>query len=93
MELKEKLEKLIPVGGLQSAATACSEATVRSLNRLINHAEDLCDVAVKSGVTGTRALLKDLVREIRASISAEFERLAAAGAMPAGEKDAKPDGN
>ncbi len=81
LDLEERLGRLVPVDEVKEAGVKAAEAIVRIIDRLPTYAEAMTAVAIKDGVTASRAMLKDISRELRTAI-AEAMGVMAAEAVP-----------
>lgn len=77
LELNERLKKLRPVEDIRIGTQRCAEIMIRALDRLPARADELHAVAAKDGAHGVRSYLRGLVRDLKATASAEFSKLAA----------------
>jgi biotin operon repressor len=82
LELEERLGRLVPIEEAKEGGIKIGEAVVKILGRLPTFAEQITAAAVRDGVAASRALLKDIERDMRTAIAAELSRIAGA-AVPA----------
>ncbi len=82
LDLEERLGRLVPIEEAKEGGIKIGEAVVRILGRLPTHAEALTVVAVKDGISATRAMLKDIDRELRTAIAEAMLKITGA-AVPA----------
>jgi DNA-binding Lrp family transcriptional regulator len=83
----EQLGRLVPVAELERAAIACGEAAVRTIDQIVNRAEELAEAVAKSGVGGARTALKEIARDLRRRLADEFARLPTAAMVPQAPED------
>jgi biotin operon repressor len=82
LDLEERLGRLVPIDEAKEGGIKIGEAVVRILGRLPTHAEALTAVAIKDGVPATRAMLKEIDRELRTAIAEALREITGA-AVPA----------
>jgi biotin operon repressor len=82
LDLEERLGRLVPVDEAKEGGAKIGEAVVRIVGRLPTFAESLTAVAIKDGVPATRAMLKEIDRELRSAIAAALRDIVGA-AVPA----------
>ncbi|WP_316234978.1 hypothetical protein [Bradyrhizobium sp. SZCCHNR1058] len=69
LDLEERLGRLVPAAEVKEAGQRAAEAIVRIVDRLPTFAEAVAVATAKDGTQGARAALKDIARELRASIT------------------------
>jgi DNA-binding IscR family transcriptional regulator len=69
LDLEERLGRLVPIDEAKFAGVKIGEAVVRIVGRLPTYAETITASAVKDGVPGSRAALKEIERDVRAAIA------------------------
>ena len=83
LDLDERLGKLVAVDKFADAGARIAEALVRVLDGLASRADDVASAVAKDGVTGARAVLKGMGRDLREALNRELVTLAdLAGAQP-----------
>jgi hypothetical protein len=82
LDLEERLGRLVPIDEAKEGGIKIGEAVVKILGRLPSFAEQVTAAAVKDGLHATRALLKDIERNLRMAVAAELSDIAGA-AVPA----------
>jgi transposase-like protein len=69
LDLEERLGRLVPIDDFKSGGVKIGEAVVRILGRLPTYAEAVTAAAINDGVPATRAMLKQIERELRTAIA------------------------
>jgi biotin operon repressor len=82
LDLEERLGRVVPVEEAKEGGIKIGEAVVKILGRLPSYAEQMTAAAVKDGVAASRALLKDIERDLRMAVAAELSEIVGA-AVPA----------
>lgn len=77
LDLDERLGKLLPVEHVTAAMVRCAEALTRTLEQMPTRADDLAAAVAKEGVTGARAFLRAMARDMRALLAREMRLLEA----------------
>lgn len=77
LDLDERLGKLLPVEHVTAAMLRCAEALTRALEQMPTRADDLAAAVAKEGVTGARAFLRAMGRDMRALLAREMRLLEA----------------
>lgn len=75
LDLDERLGKLLPVEHVTAAMVRCAEALTRALEQMPTRADDLAAAVAKEGVTGARAFLRTMGRDMRALLAREMRLL------------------
>lgn len=75
LDLDERLGKLLPVEHVTAAMVRCAEALTRALEQMPTGADDLAAAVAKEGVTGARAFLRTMGRDMRALLAREMRLL------------------
>lgn len=76
LDLEERLGRLVPIGELEDAAAKAAEAMIRVIDRLPAQNERVSGAVGKDGPAGARTVLKEIARELRASIAEAMTTLA-----------------
>ncbi len=76
LDYNERLGKLRPVEQIEMGAQRCAETMLRAIEGIVGRADDLAAQVTKEGVSGARAALRVIVRDLRGVASREFARLA-----------------
>lgn len=82
LDLEERLGKLVPVEALEQASIACAESLVRVFDQVVTRAEEVAAAVAKDGITGARATLRMIIRDLRARAAEEFAKLPALSMAP-----------
>ena len=75
LDLDERLGKLLPVEHVTAAMLRCAEALTRALEQMPTRADDLAAAVAKERVTGARAFLRAMGRDMRALLAREMRLL------------------
>jgi biotin operon repressor len=90
LDLEERLGRLVPIDDAKNGGVKIGEAVVRILGRLPTYAEQMTAAGVKDGVPGSRALFKEIERNLRTAI-AEALRDIVGAAVPAAIEPGESD--
>jgi hypothetical protein len=79
IEVRRRLGELVEAADVRQAALQCGDVVLRALDRIAAASEDISAAAVSGGPVRVRGALRAVIRNLRATIGAQFERLAAGG--------------
>lgn len=82
LDLEERLGRVVPIDDVKDAAVKAGEAIVRIIDRLPTYAEAMTVVATKDGVQASRAMFKDIARDLRTAIADAMGVIAAEAVPP-----------
>lgn len=81
LELDERLGKVRDVEDVIRSMETCATALARDLDQLTARVDDLATAFTRNGVDGMRALVKQIVRDIRGTMSANMKIFEAGAAV------------
>jgi DNA-binding MarR family transcriptional regulator len=76
LDRDERLGRLLPIENIAVAAAQCAEALNRMIDQLPGRADEIAAAVAKEGVSGVRALLRSVARDMRERLADEMQRLA-----------------
>lgn len=75
LEYNKQIGKLRPLEQTEAAAMRCFEVVLRAMLGIVGRAEEIHARGLKEGVAGTRASLRDALRDVRKVAAREFGKL------------------
>ena len=76
LEFERQVGKAVSVDDVARSMERCAEALVRDLDQLSARADDIVTAYTRNGVAGVRLILKDIARDVRATIANNMRLLA-----------------
>lgn len=77
LEFEQKIGRVLDVADVERAMQRWAEVAVREIDQLASRADDLAGAFTRAGVDGVRAALKEITRNMRATIEKNMRLLGA----------------